>query len=301
MASTQTVASPNATHPSLLVSKLRDYYTLTKPEVNLLILMTTSAGYYLGGRNAFHWAGLVHTLIGTLLVASGTATLNQWMERVWDGQMRRTANRPLPSGRVSPVEAFIFGVSLSLAGGVYLALTVNRLASALAVSTLLSYLLIYTPLKRRTPLCTMLGAIPGAMPTLIGWAGATASINLHAWYLFAILFLWQFPHFLAIALMYREDYERAGYKMLPDFDLDSKFTRAEIVAFTVALIVTTLLPFVDRGGPVYTLTMLLAGGFLLYHSLKLSESASRKMASRLLHASVLYLPVVLIVMAVLKR
>ncbi len=300
MASTQTVAPPNVTLPSLLVTKLRDYYTLTKPEVNLLILMTTSAGYYLGGKGSFQWAGLVHTLIGTLLVASGTATLNQWMERVWDGQMRRTANRPLPSGRVSPVEAFIFGVSLSLAGGIYLALTVNWLASALAVSTLLSYLLIYTPLKRKTPLCTMLGAFPGAMPTLIGWAGATASISLHAWYLFAILFLWQFPHFLAIALMYREDYERAGYKMLPSFDLDSKFTRAEIVAFTVALIVTTLLPFVDRGGPAYTLSMVLAGGFLLYHSIKLSESASRKMASRLLHASVLYLPVVLIVMAVLK-
>jgi len=300
MASTQTAASPNATQPSLLVSKLRDYYTLTKPEVNLLILMTTSAGYYLGSQGGFRWAGLVRTLIGTLLVASGTATLNQWMERVWDGQMRRTANRPLPSGRVSPLEAFVFGVSMSVAGGIYLALTVNRLAAALAVSTLLSYLLIYTPLKRKTPLCTLLGAFPGAMPTLIGWAGATASISLHAWYLFAILFLWQFPHFLAIAIMYRDDYERAGYHMLPRFDLDSRFTRAEILAFTVALIITTMLPLVDRGGAAYSIGMMLAGAFLLYHSLKLSASASKVMASRLLHASVLYLPVVLIVMAVLK-
>ena len=300
MASTQTVASPSATLPSLLVSKARDYYVLTKPEVNLLILMTTSAGYYLGGRGQFRFAGLIHTLIGTLLVASGTATLNQWMERVWDGQMRRTANRPLPSGRVSPTEAFVFGISLSIAGGVYLALTVNRLAAALAVSTLLSYLLIYTPLKRKTPLCTLLGAFPGAMPTLIGWAGASASINLHAGYLFAILFLWQFPHFLAIALMYREDYERAGYHMLPSFDLDSKFTRAEIVAFTIALIITTMLPMLDRGGAFYTVGMMLAGGFLLYHSIKLSASASKVMASRLLHASVLYLPIVLIVMVVLK-
>ncbi len=299
MATTQTAAPPNAT-PSLLASKVRDYYTLTKPEVNLLILMTTSAGYYLGSEGGFHWGGLVRTLIGTLLVASGTATLNQWMERVWDGQMRRTANRPLPSGRVTPLEAFVFGVSMSLAGGIYLALTVNPLAAALAVSTLLSYLLIYTPLKRKTPLCTLLGAVPGAMPTLIGWAGASASISLHAWYLFAILFLWQFPHFLAIALMYRDDYERAGYRMLPRFDLDSKFTRAEILIFTIALIVTSMLPLVDRGGAAYSIGMLLAGGFLLYHSLKLSASATKVMASRLLHASVLYLPVVLIVMAVLK-
>jgi len=222
------------------------------------------------------------------------------MERVWDGQMRRTANRPLPSGRVSPLEAFVFGVSMSLAGGIYLALTVNRLAAALAVSTLLSYLLIYTPLKRKTPLCTLLGAFPGAMPTLIGWAGAAASISLHAWYLFAILFLWQFPHFLAIAIMYRDDYERAGYRMLPRFVQDSKFTRAEILVFTVVLIITTMLPLVDRGGAAYSIGMMLAGGFLLYHSLKLSASASKVMASRLLHASVIYLPVVLIVMAVLK-
>jgi protoheme IX farnesyltransferase len=152
-------------------------------------------------------------LIGTLLVASGTATLNQWMERVWDSKMRRTANRPLPSGRVSPLEALTFGVALSVAGGAYLWATVNGLAAGLAVSTLLSYLLIYTPLKRKTALCTMLGAIPGAMPTLIGWAGSAGSIDRRAWYLFAVLFLWQFPHFLAIALMYREDYAGAGYHM----------------------------------------------------------------------------------------
>src|SRR5579872_7524800 len=178
MATTNLMA--NSIAPQRRTTTLRDFYTLTKPEVNLLILMTTSAGYYLASRGPFRIAGLINTLIGTLLVASGTATLNQWMERVWDGQMRRTANRPLPSGRVSPLEAFVFGVSMSVAGGIYLALTVNRLAAALAVSTLLSYLLIYTPLKRKTPLCTLLGAFPGAMPTLIGWAGATASISLHA-------------------------------------------------------------------------------------------------------------------------
>jgi len=275
------------------LSQLRDYYALTKPEVNLLILMTTSAGYYLACRGPFKIVGLIDTLIGTLLVASGTATLNQWIERVWDGQMRRTANRPLPSGRVSAPEAFLFGISLSIAGGVYLAVAVNGLAAVLAISTLLSYLLIYTPLKRKTPLCTLLGAFPGAMPTLIGWAGASASVDRHAWFLFAILFLWQFPHFLAIALMYREDYARAGYKMLPRFDLDSRFTRAEIMGFTVILIVTTMLPLVDHGGPIYLSGMFLAGAFLLYHVTKLARSTSKVLPSRVVHASVIYLPIVL--------
>jgi protoheme IX farnesyltransferase len=235
----------------------------------------------------------MNTLVGTLLVASGTATLNQWMERVWDGQMRRTASRPLPSGRLNAREAFLFGILLSIAGGLYLAVAVNGLAAFLAISTLLSYLLIYTPLKRKTPLCTLLGAFPGAMPALIGWAGASASIEPHAWFLFAILFLWQFPHFLAIALMYREDYTQAGYKMLPQFDLDSRFTRAEIIGFTVILVVTTMLPLVDHGGPIYLSGMFLAGVFLLYHVTKLARSNSKVLASRVLHASVIYLPIVL--------
>jgi heme o synthase len=294
MATTNRMANPNV--PQNLTSRLRDYYTLTKPEVNLLILMTTSAGYYLASRGPFRVAGLVNTLVGTLLVASGTATLNQWMERVWDGHMRRTANRPLPSGRLSNREALLFGLALSVAGGLYLALTVNLLSALLAVSTLVSYLLVYTPLKRKTPLCTLLGAFPGAMPTLIGWAGATAGIDRHAWYLFSILFLWQFPHFLAIALMYRDDYARAGYRMLPDFDLDSRFTRAEIVAFTLILIVATMLPLAGRTGPLYLTGMLLSGAFLLYPVAKLTRSASRVLASRVVHASVIYLPVVLLIM-----
>ena len=280
---------------SRLTSKLRDYYTLTKPEVNLLILMTTSAGYYMASRGPLRFAGLINTLIGTLLVASGTATLNQWMERTWDGQMRRTAGRPLPAGRVSSREALIFGVLLSVVGGVYLALAVNSLSALLAVSTLLSYLFIYTPLKRKTPLCTMIGAFPGAMPTLIGWAAAGAAINLQALSLFAVLFLWQFPHFLAIALMYRDDYSRAGYHMLPSFDRDSLFTRAEILVFSLALILITAFPIGAPVGPVYVIAMLLSGAFLLYYVLRLMKS-SKTGASGLLHASVLYLPVVLAVM-----
>jgi len=284
-----------------LKSKLRDYYTLTKPEVNLLILMTTSAGYYLAARGPLRIVGLLNTLLGTLLVASGTATLNQWMERVWDGKMRRTASRPLPSGRLTAREALVFGILLSVAGGLYLLVAVNALSALLAVLTLLSYLLVYTPLKRKTPLCTLLGAFPGAMPTLIGWAGASATINRQAWFLFAILFLWQFPHFLAIALMYRDDYSRAGYRMLPAFDQDARFTRVEIVGFSVLLVLASMLPLVNRAGWLYGAGMGVAGAFLLYHTGKLAASGSKVLAGRLLHASVLYLPVVLGIMVASKK
>jgi protoheme IX farnesyltransferase len=299
MADTSLITQPSAT--DRLTSKLGDYYILTKPEVNTLILMTTSAGYYLASRGHFGVSGLVNTLVGTVLVASGTATLNQWMERVWDGQMRRTANRPLPSGRLNAREALLFGILLSVAGGFYLAVAVNWLSALLAISTLLSYLLVYTPLKRKTPLCTLLGAFPGAMPTLIGWAGASAHIDRQAWFLFAILFFWQFPHFLAIALMYREDYARAGYRMLPHFDRDSRFTRAEIVGFTLILVVTTMLPVAGRGGPVYLTAMALAGAFLRYHVARLARSTSKVLASRVVYASVIYLPVILGIMIAWKR
>lgn len=299
MTTTHLMAPPVS--PQTLKSKLRDYYTLTKPEVNLLILMTTSAGYYLASRGPLRIGGLLNTLLGTLLVASGTATLNQWMERVWDGKMRRTASRPLPSGRLTGREAFVFGILLSVAGGLYLLIAVNKLSALLAVSTLLSYLFVYTPLKRKTPLCTLLGAFPGAMPTLIGWAGASANISRQAWLLFAILFLWQFPHFLAIALMYRDDYTRAGYRMLPAFDRDTRFTRMEIVGFTLILVLATMLPLVGRAGLLYWAGMCVAGAFLLYHVGKLAASSSTVRASRLLHASVLYLPVVLVIMVAAKN
>ena len=247
MASTHAIIDPAAANP--LPSKLRDYYTLTKPEVNLLILMTTSAGYYLGSPGPLRLGRLFITLVGTLLVASGTATLNQLMEKRYDAQMRRTANRPLVSGRLGSREACWFGLALSVAGGVLLAASVNLLSAGLAIGTLLGYLLVYTPLKRKTPLCTLLGAIPGAMPTLIGWAAASGSIGRDAWLLFGILFLWQFPHFLAIALLYREDYANAGFRMLPGFDVDGRFTKAEIVIFAVVLVIVTMLPWAGRRAP----------------------------------------------------
>lgn len=244
--------------------------------------------------------GLLNTLVGTLLVASGTATLNQWMERSWDAQMRRTANRPVPAGRISPRRAFWFGISMSVAGGLYLAILVNRTAAMLATSTLLSYLLIYTPLKRRTPLCTLLGAIPGAMPVLIGCSGAAAPIDSQVLFLFATLFLWQFPHFLAIALMYREDYTRAGYKMLPEFDADGRFTRSEIAAFAVILVTVTWL-WQFRGGVFVSLVVTLVGVLLLYPACRLLKTRSRSMARWVVHGSVSYLPILLLLAMLHKK
>jgi heme o synthase len=291
MASSRAVADPHA--GNTLASRLRDYYALTKPEVNLLILMTTSAGYYLGSEGPQRVGRLLITLLGTLLVASGTATLNQLMERIHDARMRRTAQRPLVAGRLSGNEACWFGLSLSLAGGALLAVSVNVLSALLAIGTLLGYLLVYTPLKRKTPLCTLLGAVPGAMPTLIGWAAASGSVDRNAWLLFGVLFLWQFPHFLAIALLYREDYAGAGFRMLPRWDVDGRFTKAEIILFTLVLVLVTLLPVAGRHGAVYSLIMLAAGAFFIYHTVKLAASGSRVLASRVVHASVIYLPVVL--------
>src|SRR5882724_2877527 len=211
-------AAPTAQQPLKEASSFADYWALTKPDVNLLILITTAAGFYLA--LPAHLVGfpillVVHTLVGTLLVASGTATLNQYVERQFDAQMRRTKRRPLAAGRIDPSRALWFGVALSVSGAVYLAAAVNLLASLLAVLTLSSYLLLYTPLKRKTPLCTLAGAFPGAVPPLIGWAAASGSITSgNAWMIYALLFLWQFPHFMAIAWMYREDYDRAGYLIL---------------------------------------------------------------------------------------
>src|SRR6266704_2624514 len=193
---------------------LSNYWALTKPEVNFLIVVTTFAGFYLGctaqWRDFPFWLS-INAVLGTLLVASGTGTLNQYIERRFDAQMRRTARRPLAAGRLEPSAALRFGILLSCTGGIYLAVAVNPIASLLAVLTLVSYLFLYTPLKRKTPLCTLVGAFAGAMPPVIGWAAASGRLSWEAWVLYAMLFLWQFPHFMAIAWMYREDYARAGY------------------------------------------------------------------------------------------
>src|SRR5271165_726701 len=204
--------------PARSAAAIADYWALTKPEINFLIAIVTFAGFYLGlpaELHGFPFLPLIHTLLGTLLISSGASALNQFSERRFDARMRRTARRPLAAGKLEPASALRFGLLLALAGAIYLAVAVNVLASLLAVITLASYLVLYTPLKRKTPWCTVAGAFPGAMPPLIGWAAASGGLTSEAWVLYVILFLWQFPHFMAIAWMYRDDYARAGYLVLP--------------------------------------------------------------------------------------
>ena len=277
---------------------LSDYWTLTKPEVNFLILITTFAGFYLASP-ASHWRILLlfNTLLGTMLVASGAGTLNQYIERRFDAQMRRTAARPLPTGRVHPTLVLWFGVVLAVAGGLYLALLVNLLASVLALLTLSTYLLLYTPLKRKTPLCTLIGAFPGAVPPLIGCAGASGSLNADAWLLYAILFLWQFPHFMAIAWMYREDYARAGYRTLPVGAAQRRFMAWQTIVFSLALIPVSLIPaMLHRAGSVYlVLVFVLSSGFF-YYAARLAFRRTNTMARNLLFASIVYLPLIFALM-----
>jgi protoheme IX farnesyltransferase len=277
-------------------SVLADYWALTKPDVNLLILITTAAGFCLAP--SMHFVSfpvllLIHTLLGTLLIAGGTATLNQYVERQFDAQMRRTKRRPLATGRIEPSRALWFGIALSLSGAVYLAGTVNLLASLLAVLTLLSYLLIYTPLKRKTPLCTLAGAFPGAAPPLIGWAAAAGTLSLEAWLLYALVFLWQFPHFMAIAWMYREDYQRAGYMVLPEGKGRNFFMTSQIILPSIGLLVLSFAPaLLGKGSIFYTAGALLSGICFLNYGVQLAFRKTNVGARRLLLASILYLPVV---------
>lgn len=278
-------------------SAVGDYWTLTKPEVNFLVVVSTLVGFYLGSHGRLDWLLLVHTLLGTLLVASGTATLNQFMEREADSRMRRTAMRPLPAGRLSPSKAFWFGMMLSAAGGIYLWRLVNGLASALAVFTLATYLLVYTPLKRKTPLCTLVGAFPGAVPPLIGWAAARGGLNGEAWVLYGILFLWQFPHFLAIAWMYREDYARAGLLMLPRDDREGRSTTLRILVYSSALLPVSLAPvMMGQVGLIYFFGAIILGLGLLGCGGRLAVTRSKALARRVVLASVVYLPLVFALM-----
>lgn len=289
-------AGSSADHPAWLV-RLADYWTLTKPEVNFLVIISTLVGFDLGWRGPVNLPLLIGTLLGTLLVASGTGTLNQYMERASDASMRRTALRPLPSGRMNPASALWFGILLAVAGGLLLWLAVNLLSSVLALLTLLTYLLFYTPLKKRTPLCTLVGAFPGAMPPLIGWAAARGSLSLEAWVLYAILFFWQFPHFLAIAWMYREDYSRAGLLMLPPKDVEGRFTGREILAFTLALLPISVLPvLLGQAGVIYLIGALVLGITFLVYGTRMALYRTKAMARRLVLASIVYLPLVFALM-----
>lgn len=275
-------------------SKLWSYVVLTKPDVTFLVVITTVAGFYLGSTGAIDWSLMLNTLFATMLVAGGTAALNQYVEREMDAVMRRTASRPLPAGSLQPRDAVIFGVSTIVAGAIWLALAVNGLSALVALATSVLYLGAYTPLKTRTPLATAVGAIPGALPPLIGWAAARGSLSLGGWVLFAILFFWQFPHFMAIAWMYREDYARAGIKMLPVVDPKGNSTFRQIVMTSAILVWVSALPTViGMTGISYFFAALALGMLLLQVSLWANRHRTNVRAKWLMHATVAHIPILL--------
>ena len=281
------------------VRNIKAFFVLAKPEITLMVMISAGVASLLAS-GSFRFVLLAHSVLGTGLLAAGVAALNQYLERHLDSRMRRTAKRPLPAGELTPGQALCFGIAASFLGMVYILLFLNALTALLGLLTLISYLFVYTPLKTRTRLCTFLGAFPGAAPVLMGWSAATNTLSLEAWTLYAILFLWQFPHFYAIGLIYREDYARAGMLMLPSVDeKDERTTFRLILIFTQLLIVASLLfSFIAHTGMLYFAASLILGicfyDFASQASLALSKSA----AKRLLHASVIYLPLLYLFMII---
>ncbi len=275
-------------------SKLSAYIALTKPDVSFLVLMTTGAGFYMGVRGPVDWLHMLHVVFATMMIAAGTAALNHYLERESDRHMRRTASRPLPTGQLTPAEALRFGILLCAAGAVDLAIVGGFLPCLLGVFTSLSYLLAYTPLKTRTVWATFIGAIPGAIPPMIGWTAATGKLDAPAWLLFAILFFWQFPHFHAIAWMYREDYARAGILMLPVVDKDGTRTFRQIILYAASLVAVSLLPAImGFAGVLYFFGALVSCTALVQVCLWAATSKSNNRAKWLMHATVLHIPILL--------
>ncbi len=278
--------------PALSRAGLGSFVELTKPRITFLIVLTSAAGFCLGSEGGFDYLALFNSLFGIALLSSGIATLNQYMERGLDARMRRTVARPLPAGKLTAGHALAFGLALTFVAEVYLALFVNLLTAAFGVAVIVGYLLCYTPLKTRSSLSTVVGAFPGAMPPLMGWTAATGSAGVEAWALFAILFAWQFPHFLAIAWMYREDYARAGILMLPVVEPACRITAQQIVVWSLLLVPVSLFPAVlGTTGAVYFYGAFVLGALFLGTSIHAAVVHSRQGARRLLLASVLYLPV----------
>ena len=278
---------------------MKDYLELTKPRITVLILICTAVGYFFGSPNSFHLALFVHVLLGTALMASGTAALNQWYEADSDAKMRRTSKRPIPAGRIERIDGLVFGALLSIAGFADLWFGTNALAAGLGLFTLATYIFLYTPLKRRSVACTTVGALPGAMPPLIGYAAASGRLDAWALALFLILFVWQFPHFYAIAWMYRDDYARGGIRMLPVIEPDGESTARRIVACSILLIPISLIPrLLGMTGPIYAAAAVAAGMGLLYIGVRLGRDRTCARARHVLLASVLYLPIVLAVMVI---
>ena len=290
-------ASVSATSPTRSIARsgrTLDFVALTKPRLNLLVLLTTVAGLYLGSPNGVALALLVHTLIGTALVAGGAAALNQVWERETDRRMRRTSGRPLPRGRLGVAEGTWFGVLLAIAGLVELALGATPAAAAVAGATLISYVLVYTPLKTRTSLATIVGAVPGALPPVIGWAAATGDITLPAIVLFGIVFFWQMPHFLAIAWMYKDDYRNAGIPLLPVVEPDGRRTGRQALLYTAALWPVSLLPaLVGLAGAPYSAIATSLGIVFIWLSVVFARDRSHESARQLFLFSITYLPLLL--------
>jgi protoheme IX farnesyltransferase len=277
-----------------LGSRVWAYIVLTKPDVTFLVVITALAGYLAGARGAASPLGVFHAVFGTMLLACGTAALNQFLEREDDARMRRTSRRPLPMGVLLPGEAMAFGGTLVIAGAAYLLAASGALAAAIGLATSLSYLALYTPLKKRTTWATLVGAFPGAAPPLIGWAAARGTLDAGAWALFAVLFLWQFPHFYSIGWMYREDYSRAGIKMLPTVDPAGTATFRQIVGCAAALVPVSLLPAVLReAGLTYFFGALVLGMGLVQVGVWAAAQRNNFRARWLMHATVAYLPALL--------
>jgi protoheme IX farnesyltransferase len=275
-------------------NKLSAYVSLTKPDVSFLVLMTTGAGYYMGTDGPVSWLKLLHVVFGTMLIAAGTSALNHYIERESDRYMRRTASRPLPTGQLTPKEALCFGLLLCIAGGIDLFYSGGYLACLLGLVTSISYLLAYTPLKKRTIWATFIGAIPGAIPPMIGWTAASGSLGTGAWLLFAILFFWQFPHFHAISWMYREDYARAGIQMLPVVDKDGTRTFRQIVLYAASLVAVSLLPsLVGLAGVLYFFGALVTCIASVQFCLWAAASKTNVRAKWLMHVTVMHIPILL--------
>jgi protoheme IX farnesyltransferase len=280
---------------------LADLWSLTKPGITRLVLVTTGVGFYLGASGSLDLTTLFNALLGTGLLAGGTNALNQYAERRADALMKRTSKRPLPAGRLKASTALVFSSGISAAGALYLAVLVNPLTAALGAASLLIYIFIYTPLKRRTWLCTVVGAVPGAIPPMMGWTAATGRLGALAWVLFGIVFLWQMPHFLAIGWLYRQDYARAGFPMLPVVDDEGKRTARQIIVYTLALVAVSLLTSVlGLTGAIYFFGALTLGLAFLVLGFALAATRTGLSARRLFLGSVLYLPVLLILMVVDK-
>jgi len=271
------------------------FVELTKPRITFLVVLSSLAGYWLG--TGALWPGILHVTVGVALLSGGIAALNQYMERDLDGKMNRTRMRPLPAGRLSPGAALAFGAAISIAAEVYLAVFLNTLTAIFGLVALMTYLFVYTPLKTRTTWCTFIGAFPGALPPLLGWTAARNEVGVEALILFSILFLWQFPHFHAIARLYREDYGRAGIQMLPVVESDGRETARQIVFYTLLLVPVSILPAIlHMTGKVYLIGALVLSLAFLYVGISSSRVLSKSSARRLLKASVVYLPLLLALM-----